>query len=117
MWQPSGRVESGQQPVAYVQGHVQHLALVPGHGPPAILEQLSHDVRRDEAADDPDVGLEDGDGDVAVEADSVDDEANGALELLHISHHHQGVQGVDQGQGEAEKITDQMTSLSLDFEK
>ena len=58
----------------------------------------------DEASHHTNVGLKDGDGDVAVERHRVDDQTHAALELLDVTHHHQGVQGVDEGQREAETI-------------
>ena len=53
----------------------------------------------DESADDADVGLEDGGVDVDVEVvEIVDHHLRHATELAVVSHHHQRVQSVDQGQ-------------------
>ena len=68
---------------------------------------LHEHVGRDEGAEDADVGLEDLHGVGLVEVDVVDDEADGAVELGHVAHDGEGVEGVHQGQAvPAEHVVD-----------
>ena len=64
---PRGGIERRQQSVANIFGHVEQLRVVPLHSAVLLLEHLGENVRREKATDDADIGLKDGDDNVAVE--------------------------------------------------